>query len=639
MIVTFYKTNLSRANRCYDKTAYDNYLANCDKKQVTVGKDVIPDVRFFVGNNQTDLFGYNYITYEKENLKYGAFVNAVRLQAITGSIAIFHSTDNWYFVHHNLTFNMHGQVVRAHVNDYEVVDGKHLPTLKNTYATPEEVFNSENIERNTQAVATNSDFRFIYIYINNPSKLASNLRNGLQQIIPNGGSALHPTGLLLCGVIEPTRGICTFIPDSRLTKDSDGNVTISEEQFVQLEYLTKDCITAICISDIPPTNTATIQKYTGLVKVDDAYVGVEMGFLKGSGLSNAYTLTDEGATGFVKQFNVWFELNLTKRILGATIKSVCKEMFNYIFSDDSITKGNTYEEYLQHIVKARSSVYNPIYFENIYISSSKWTQDTFSITLSPDFSFSVIYTPQENLVDIERYHIKTNTTAFAPDTVLDYWTQQVATQSMITAQQQKFNAIMNGVGSVVQLGTAVGSAVITGGMSEVVAGLENGSEALHAARAQSMNYKAGAGVVGAGMNAISSLANMGSDIAKADISYEIAQRQYQTGDVSNSVVVGMYQHIGWADVPRLTCISQQDTNLKYLQKQLHKYGYTTYLQLEDIYENHRRENFNFIMCNMVEVVGVPTDIATDISNMFMHGVHLWTGEVENFEVTNYQMSW
>lgn len=639
MIVTFYKTKLSRANRCYDSTAYDTYLSTCPKKEVTVGKDVMPDIRFFVKDNQVDLFEYNYITYQRGELKYGAFVDSVRLQAITGSIAIFHATDNWYFTLHNLEFSMHGQVVRAHVNDYEVNGSQHNPTLKNTYATPEEVFNAENIERNTQAVGINGEFRFIYIYVNNPAKLASNLRNGLQQIIPNGGMTMHPTGLVLCGVIEPTRGICTFIPDSRLTKDEQGNVTISEEQYVQLEYLTKDCITAICISDIPPTNTATIAKYTGLIKVDDAYVGVQMGFLSGAGQSNAYTLTDEGATGFVKQFNVWFELNLTQRILGATMKSVCKSMFNYLFSDENVTKATTYEEYLQHIVKARSSVYNPIYFENIYISSSQWSNDHFSITLSPDFSFTVTYTPQENLVDIERYHVKTNTTAFAPDTVLDYWTQQVATQSMITAQQQKFNAIMNGVGSVVQLGTAVGSAVLTGGMSEVVAGLENGSQALHAARADSMNFKAGAGVVGAGLNMISSLGNMGSDIAKADISYEIAQRQYNTGDVSNSVVVGMYQHIGWTDVPRLTCISQQDTNLIYLQKQLHKYGYTTYLQLEDVYTNHRRESFNFIMCSMVEVVGVPTDIATDISNMFMHGVHLWSSEVENFEVTNYQTSW
>ena len=639
MIVTFYKTNLSRGNRCYDKDAYDAYLATCPKKEVEIGKDVIPDRRFFVTQNQTDLFGYNYITYTKANMLYGAFIDAVRFQAISGSIAIYHSTDNWYFANQNLSFHLHGQVVRAHVNDYEVVDGQHYPTLKNTYATPEEVFNAENIIRTTKTLQSENTMRYIYIYLNNPAKLATNLENKLQQIISKSGVTLHPTGMVLAGVIEPTRGICTFVNERSLGTDGNGNKTISTGEFCFLEDLTNEAITAICISDIAPYTGAFINRYTTMIEIDGAYVGVELGVLTLGSTVNHIVLNDNATKGFVHEFDIYHELTLTSTFKNSVMKSNCNSIFSFLFSNDSVTKATTYSDYLNHIVKARSSVYNPIYFQDIYISSSQWSNDDFAVSLSPDFSFTISYTPQTNLIGTEQYHVKTNTTAFAPDTVLDYWTQQVATQSMITAQQQKFNAIMNGVGSVVQFGTAVGSAVMTGGMSEVVAGLENGSQALHEARADSMNFKAGAGVVGSGLNMISSLANMGSDIAKADISYSIAQRQYKTGDVSNSVTVGMYQHIAWADTPKLTVISQNDINLKYLQKQLHKYGYTTFLQLEDILENHRRENFNYIMCSMLDVNGVPADVATDISNMFLSGVHLWSGTVENFEVTNYQRNW
>ena len=71
-------------------------------------------------------------------------------------------------------------------------------------------------------------------------------------------------------------------------------------------------------------------------------------------------------------------------------------------------------------------------------------------------------------------------------------------------------------------------------------------------------------------------------------------------------------------------------------ERLHRYGYNTVLQLDQVYKYHKRQNFNYIQTEDCDINGVPLDIANDLENMFNSGVHLWSGEVENWEVPNWQ---
>ena len=75
---------------------------------------------------------------------------------------------------------------------------------------------------------------------------------------------------------------------------------------------------------------------------------------------------------------------------------------------------------------------------------------------------------------------------------------------------------------------------------------------------------------------------------------------------------------------------------KQLAPILHRYGYNTPLQLDEIYKNHKRKFFNYFECSSCDIEGVPTDIAEDINTMFESGVHLWSGEVSNWNVPNWQ---
>ena len=89
-------------------------------------------------------------------------------------------------------------------------------------------------------------------------------------------------------------------------------------------------------------------------------------------------------------------------------------------------------------------------------------------------------------------------------------------------------------------------------------------------------------------------------------------------------------------VDNIELVSPTSEGYRQLFALLHKYGYNTVLPLEEVYNLHKRENFNYIQTEYCDVNGVPLDIANDIEEMFNSGVHLWSGKVEKWDVPNWQ---
>ena len=293
-----------------------------------------------------------------------------------------------------------------------------------------------------------------------------------------------------------------------------------------------------------------------------------------------------------------------------------------------IVKYNTYDQYKQTaLIKQFSNTYvevglNDNVIDTFKLNMNEANNDTpVYISLVPDLSSFIVsfgrarkspaYNNQEFIVN--------NKSMFKPDTVQDYWTRLNAKQTGISAKQIRVGAI----NSIVQ------------GVSKTLA-----APAKIAGNVASGNIAGAVGEAASAIGAIGSLATTsvqaGYSFEQADIIQEIADKQMRDGNVNSDSQVGVYlQQSVYSGI----YLVYYYPSLYYpLQIDLHRYGYNTFLQLDDIYEHHQREHFNYFKAADIEVTGVPQFIADDIENMFKRGVHLWTRDIEEFENgTNYQL--
>ena len=613
MTVTFYKTKLNSCNRCYDVAAYERYLGGCTRSTFDLSHDIVQDNPFQVPSteNALDWYEYNYITWEVNGRKYGAFIDDVRYNAITGTTTVYHKLDVWYFVLNNCVFDMHGQAIRAHVNDMKRADVGFRGTLENTYNTPEEQFNAENVIRDKRSLFSRSDdCRWVYIYFNNPQGDPLNAKSFYQNVVAPTGDKIALTGAVVVGALYVPTGTCCFRPKSATEEGHNG--------VINLANLTGDMITSMVISDIPPTPDATMEALVGIPTFD---IG---------GTITKFVASSETITGYPNYMVAPATLYMRVQRKFSELKTA-DGYKNLIYEDTVLGFVGTYEAYLGQIVKARSTVYNPIFIQGNYVSSMKTSSESaIQYGLSPDFTFNYTVVQQSNLQGLAPLSVKNNVSAFAPDTVLDYWTQQNAMRTSLAAKQQKFNSIMQGIKASVDF------------TLDVVRGA--GQAATGGAL---MTASGGAKGFGSLMGGVTTLANAPLDLATAtgnatfnyqmaDITEQIAQRQYQNGQVSSEVAVSYYINLTQGDACEVEIIYQNETNLRHIAERLHRYGYATFLQLDEIYTHHRRTKFNFIQTLNAEITGVPTRFAEELAQMFNGGVHLWSGNVEEWEVVNYQ---
>lgn len=626
MIVTFYKTKLSSQNRCYDKAAYNSYLTSCEKFTYEFKQSIIPNTVFYVPAKKVDGSYYqwqlyNYITFEYAGLKWGSFITKVQPIAANETVSIYHSTDNWYYLLENgINFDMHGQVNRAHVNDMrETVDVTskkiYVPTLDNTYVSPESScsangFNVSYSEVKPYDPNKPDGWHYIYILVNNPNQAGftygeagaakTDYESNCHQYYKNSlGKKTRSINMLLCGVVNDD-GLISF-----LVSHSDSVTSVAETFRSYLINLQSDSITKVMISDIPPN------EYSHIRKDND-----KVGFIYYSNTSDSISLGHaNNLRGLPQNFSVLNYFNAVQAYGYPTFNANNFELYSGNTSL-GMHYENNYDTYIKYgICKLRMSPYCTLSYAGKTIDYSKYNNREypdddfqFRVKYGIDYSFNYYYYSIDGLKTIDNDSSFTYVNclnSFDPIVTRSYFDQYDLSIISANSTTKKINL---GFGLFSSAASIAGSAV-----SGSVGGIISGSIGL-AQGLSTIGYKAKA------INA----------------EKEKAVGQINNGEISSDTAVGFYASLGKLDIFNLYLVTPNESGYNQLAPMLHRYGYNTPLQLDEIYKNHKRKFFNYFECSSCDIEGVPTDIAEDINAMFESGVHLWSGEVSNWEVPNWQ---
>lgn len=632
MIAKFYKLKISPQNRFYNKAAYEAYLTDANVLfTYTYKNDIIPDQPFYINRNTLEnaklLYNATYVTYDINGLMYGAFITEAQSLAPNGKqYRLNQVVDWWYFALFNeYDMHFHGSCERAHVNDID--QETKLPTLTNTVPVAEcpvsnfnrsvSVVNLTALNGVSVAGKVDKNFTFLYIFFNKLSEVEIEGTNRQQIYYDSLDNIYMSQGFTyvflldkITGYVYPIDGysgrmfltditngnvVSMYITDAFAVAKSNYNLTYnSASKSYQMNFLNGEEYRWAVNSHTYTKNDGSLPKRLSYL-IDKQYQGA---------VSSAAAFR---AKIFVDQFDLTFRsINPAKPIV----------------------KYNTYDQYKQTaLIKQFSNTYvevglNDNVIDTFKLNMNEANNDTpIYISLVPDLSSFIVsfgrarkspaYNNQEFIVN--------NKSMFKPDTVQDYWTRLNAKQTGISAKQIRVGAI----NSIVQ------------GVSKTLA-----APAKIAENVASGNIAGAVGEAASGIGAIGGLATTsvqaGYSFEQADIIQEIADKQMRDGNVNSDSQVGVY--LQQSVYSGIYLVYYYPSLYSPLQIDLHRYGYNTFLQLDDIYEHHQREHFNYFKAADIEVTGVPQFIADDIENMFKRGVHLWTRDIEEFENgTNYQL--
>lgn len=630
MQVTLYKAKLNANNRCYDKTAYDSYLSSLDKVVVNISADVVPNTTFYVNKSQTTWQLYSYMTFEYAGLKYASFIADVQPLASNGTIAISHTTDWWYYVCENeFPISFHGQCIRAHVNDWEYNSAtkKYYPTLDNTYDKPEEQISTNGYKMSSEKIIkTNKTYRFVYMVINQVPQEGISALSGddiKQYLIYNGygygmtdSEQLSLTNTLILGIIDNegtvSFKICpqTVVPTEQDIKDSS----------IKLKDIQSDAISGLTISDLNCDRMGCTVEY----------------IVTSSGEKLYYFKTQKD---YIYNLGV-FLLNcslkwLPKRIYG--LRSFESKLIDinlplYYYANLSMSNGTypalNYERYKNYgITKMHTSPYTNISIAGnvvnyFYSRGNNVILNPVDGSLSGDQNLSVemLLFPTLSSVSISvksliyydsraEYFLVNNTTSFKPFVTRSFADSIDIELAGLKAERKEVNA---GIGVAKStLSTGIGIGKIFGGDFSGIGGVLTGA-----------------------VDTAQGIVNLDYTVRENDLTLRKAQGQYFNGNISSDTATGYYSTITKLDWNNITILQLNDLGKEQLFPLLHRYGYNTPLQLDEVYKNHRRKYFNYIQTVDSEITGVPLKIANDIKHMFDSGVHLWSGTVDEWEVPN-----
>ena len=625
MQVTLYKAKLNANNRCYDKTAYDSYLSSLDKVVVNITADVVPNTTFYVNKSQTNWQLYSYMTFEYAGLKYASFIADVQPLASNGTIAISHTTDWWYYVCENeLPISFHGQCVRAHVNDwkYDKMTDLFYPTLDNTYDKPEEQISTNGyVMKSEKIVETRDDYRFVYLVINKVPQQGIQILEGdsdTQYLSYRWNDSeeewLPLSNTVLLGVMRPD-GYISFKVAGMSTV-----VTVADikNASVRLKEIQSDAVNGIVITDVKLCPFASVRKLTDKD-------GTPYFYLQTS--SDYYSK-------YVFKLNIdltW----LPKEMYG--VKDLCSQTFvkylkEYYTSKSYIELNNyinmTYEQYKRcGITKMHTSPYYAISLANNVINYF-YSDNTEAKIVPEDTTFSqdillriemllfpTLTTVSLSVQNLENFDYRTeyflvnNVTSFKPFVTRSFADSIDIELAGLNAERKEVNAGFGVAKSTISTGVGIG---------KIFSGVFSGI---------------GGALTGA-VDTAQSIVNLDYTVRENDLTLSKAQGQYFNGNISSDTATGYYSTITKLDWNNITFLQLNDLGKEQLFPLLHRYGYNTPLQLDEVYKNHRRKYFNYIQTADSEITGVPLKIANDIKHMFDSGVHLWSGTVDEWEVPN-----
>ena len=635
--VTFYKTKMNRSNRAYDGAALDTILNAASALSVNITPEVIPDTPFAIvsannnGITASDIVlgGYDYISYSYGGKTWYAFIDDVQALATSvGNFFIYHTVDKWamcikYFTQ---TFHMQGSVERAHVNDImnagSSVNNAFIDMQFTTGAT-EAPYNKMFVRK---ARSEMSEFRgdcyYLYVYIANPKEVGISSPYGAQQYwdIPRPSEtevsrSLAGTGLLCVYPAYVTAG-SIYIVVYQSNEIPEGHFEPPAE-IMPIEMLTSSAITGMTLSKIPPV--------FGLGSGDDLLYGIHTGVIIQPYWGHEYITGKDSANFDFKIVKTKPDEGLPSYLNYFTRITVTPTQYTFIdystvisgMSNGSISKAETFDEYLNSIPKMLSRIYNPLYIADELLNSQgidySYNSPSIKMGYTPDLKYLCLIIDGHYHIGSTRRKYIPNSGLFAPDVTIDYWTKLNAEQTGLQAQSKKFNAISGAV-----------FAPIAGGIGTAAVSSKSGSAPAAIAGA----------AVGAVSGAVSGIGNAVYAVQSANNMQEIADRQYNCGETNEYASTGIFTALYSQVENFLTqyfCTDQFDI----IAPNLHRMGYNTFLQIDEIYTNHKRKYFNYFKGADISVSGMPQNWCEDIQNMFNNGVTLWQSDVENYERLNY----
>lgn len=632
MIAKFYKLKISPQNRFYNKAAYEAYLTDANVLfTYTYKNDIIPDQPFYINRNTIEnaklLYNATYVTYDINGLMYGAFITEAQPLAPNGKqYRLNQVVDWWYFALFNeYDMHFHGSCERAHVNDID--QETKLPTLEYTVPVAEcpvsnfnrsvSVVNLTALNGVSVAGKVDKTFTFLYIFFNKLSEVEIEGANKQQIYYDSLDNVYVSQGFTYVFLLDKITGYVYPI---------DGN-----SGRMLLTDITNGNVVSMYITD-----AFAVAKSNYNLTYNSASNSYQMNFLNGEKnrwAVNSHTYTKNDGS-LPKRLSYLIDKQYTGAVSSAAAfrAKIFVNQFDLTFRSINpakpIVKYDTYDQYKQTaLIKQFSNTYvevglNDNVIDTFKLNMNEANNDTpVYISLVPDLSSFIVsfgrarkspaYNNQEFIVN--------NKSMFKPDTVQDYWTRLNAKQTGISAKQVRvgaINSVVQGVSKTLAAPAKIAGNVASGNIAGTVGEAASGIGTI-------------GGLVTTSMQA-------GYSFEQADIIQEIADKQMRDGNVNSDSQVGVY--LQQSVYSGIYLVYYYPSLYSPLQIDLHRYGYNTFLQLDDIYEHHQREHFNYFKAADIEVTGVPQFIADDIENMFKRGVHLWTRDIEEFENgTNYQL--
>lgn len=656
--IRLYKTKLDQSNRMGTFEEYQSYIDSLPYQEVEIKQPFVEKnnhmyIKYF--NDELENGSYDLYNYALIDGVVGDVIPAfVKLSPLaTEGYRVDVSVDYWLkylrFKHFGVNIDLHGKCIRANVNEWEEYNSEtktfSKPTLKNTYLTQEENVSISDMERGTienETINLPKNYAYIYVYFNNPRQqnlsysVRGNISNltdvfaGSQYILEPQLDKKQPKslqGALACGTINLKTGFCCFtgkISNGSSYVDVIGDILSS---CCYLRDLTNSYITTIYISNVAPYDiSSSTQINVSTISFEIPSVGRYEEVVYYPSYDEDYCfLLDYASSSDNSMPHFMFCPSKIDSSIKVGKLDIINSNANCVWKDETLYKND--ENYLKSVVKARSFIYNPISYIGTVFDTLHDRE--IEVSLSADGSQFIATIDSDLLLSNERVIRSQNSLLFTPDTVKDYWSILNAERTSYALKTTRTEAVFN---------------AITGTFDSALGGISGGQGIASGASAGG-----GAGAAAIAIGAVQLASNLTKNVQAitktvqtfnlTDYDKQFAEAQKQNGVVSSSVPTGYYGTPLYGHSTTLSYAKLSNKSLDTVTEQLHRYGYATFLLLEDVLENHKREKFNYIQASQVELHGCDTDLAQDIISMFQNGVHLWhTNDVGNYNTTNYQVN-
>lgn len=574
----------TRLNRFRNSESLNVYLNSSFRgKVITIsGVDIYPSQEYFdfILPKGEKAFDSCYIAVQNgDNYDFCAFVDRVEYNTFNDSYwRIYFSVDWWdtYLVRGiNLSSYMHGDNVRGHVNDWKKVRGSYIePIVDNTTFDAEEdiaevktyvqIVNQPYIK----AGAPNDTNIIQFLYILYTETTANNPKHSVFQTPFSG----IPTQFSVAVVpIYAGRFMHYFFAATSGTPGLEQN---REIESYPATSLTGDDIIAMFISDFLPLNygvTYADNNYTLLIRPDQSGITY---------YSKSFDI--DGATNKCTAITSWnfpvINFDAENLLQYGNTNKILPYRAGLVRDRNTFS---TYEEYLNfgitklhcapYVVNAICTSEKTVIIPFIFVTADENAQ----ITISPNTGGYYINLPIADKAGLGNFITLELHTLFGV-----YDKQNLYTQ---------INSVVTGITQMASP-AAQGIQPKRTRQQQVSTGVSYGTNI--------------AGGISSGINTFRQLA-LGVD-RQLSPTYE--------GSVT-----------GNAQLRAVTIEPLRQSNIDLIKEHLALYGYTTFLDIDDILLNHKRDVFNYVQAENVicDYPSLPQESRNDIENMFENGVFLF----------------